>query len=61
MPLTPDPITPGLLDLLSVAALGSQHQTDDPDGPASAAPPRFAAKSPSGSHRLWVEVEASVR
>ena len=60
-PLTPDPITPGLLDLLSVAALGSQRQTDDPDGPASAVPPRFAVESPSGSQRLWVEVEAAVR
>jgi hypothetical protein len=59
--MTPDPITPGLLDLLSVAALGSRQQTDDPDEPTVARPPRFAVEGQGGSHRLWVEVEASAR
>jgi hypothetical protein len=53
----PDPVTPGLLDLLTVAALGGQPSSDA-DHPASPAPPRFAAAPTGGSRRLWVEVEA---
>ena len=51
----PDPITPGLLDLLTIGALGSSASIDD-EGPAAA--PRVAAASATGSRRLWVEVEA---
>jgi hypothetical protein len=53
----PDPATPGLLDLLTVAALGSQ-QLGDADEPPRAAAPRVAVNSASGRRRLWVEVEA---
>jgi hypothetical protein len=51
----PDPVTPGLLDLLTIAALGSSAASDD-ERPA--APRRLAAASATGSRRLWVEVEA---
>jgi hypothetical protein len=54
----PDPATPGLLDLLTVAALGSSRTVDDDAGTG---PPlaRRAPQTDSGSRRLWVEVEAS--
>jgi hypothetical protein len=51
----PDPITPGLLDLLTVAAIG-EPRSDDPDAPAPSRP-RFAVATTTGSRRLWVEVE----
>jgi hypothetical protein len=51
----PDPVTPGLLDLLTIAARGSSMASDE-ERPA--APLRLAAASATGSRRLWVEVEA---
>ena len=64
VPLPPDPVTPGLLDLLTVGRLGDPATDVDPGGPADprVAPPnqagrRAAASTPSGSRRLWVEVE----
>jgi hypothetical protein len=59
LPAAPDPATPGLLDLLTVAAL----RPDDPadadaqrgDGPSA---PRADAARDHRSRRLWVEVEA---
>jgi hypothetical protein len=56
----PDPATPGLLDLLTVAALGSPRTVDD-DAGAGARPAGRAPRTDSGSRRLWVEVEASAR
>ena len=50
----PDPVTPGLLDLLTIAALASSAADDE----RPAAPRRLAAASATGSRRLWVEVEA---
>jgi hypothetical protein len=59
---------PGLLDLLTVHAFA--HPSDDeaaPDGPDGPDRPEEAAtgarrpgapRTASGSHRLWVEVEA---
>jgi hypothetical protein len=55
MAAAPDPATPGLLDLLTVAALGSQPSSDA-DEPASPSAPRIAVAPTGGSHRLWVEV-----
>src|SRR6476661_8899800 len=50
----PDPVTPGLLDLLTVARLGSQPPSEG-DEPGSASPPRrAAAPTTGGSRRLWV-------
>jgi hypothetical protein len=59
LPAPRDPVTPGLLDLLTVAALGDPPATD-PDGSEAPAPqrPAIATASFSGSRRLWVEVEA---
>jgi hypothetical protein len=55
----PDPATPGLLDLLSVHALGEAPDGDGgEEGAAPAARPAFRTAGPSGSRRLWVEVEA---
>jgi hypothetical protein len=56
----PDPVTPGLLDLLTVARLGS-HPVSDADDPGPRPAPRPTAASSGGSRRLWVEVEASAR
>jgi hypothetical protein len=68
VPVPPDPVTPGLLDLLTVAAIGGPP-APDPEGTSAAisddeAELRPAARrrgtpnsSASGSHRLWVEVE----
>jgi hypothetical protein len=69
VPVPPDPAAPGLLDLLTVAALGEPALLDR-DGPSpddaadAAAEERPAARhlgtpsaTPSGSRRLWVEVE----
>jgi hypothetical protein len=55
--LPPDPVTPGLLDLLTVRALGELPGVDGTES-ASAPSRRAAPASASGSHRLWVEVEA---
>jgi hypothetical protein len=53
-----DPITPGLLDLLTVGRLGG-HPLSDADEPGLHPAPRAAAASTTGgSRRLWVEVEA---
>ena len=60
VPAPPDPVTPGLLDLLTVAALGRQ-QSSDVDDPASPAMPRFAVAPTGGSRRLWIEVDAPAR
>jgi hypothetical protein len=62
----PDPATPGLLDLLTVGALGSAPlgEPEAPNAPpaATGAGPRFAVNAASsGSGRLWVEVEGSRR
>jgi hypothetical protein len=56
----PDPVTPGLLDLLTVAGIGAARAGDS-DGPTSPAAPRFAVAPEGASRRLWVEVEASAR
>ena len=68
MPVPPDPATPGLLDLLTVAALGEQAMLD-PESPSPTFPdeeaeerpaarrPALTSSTPSGSRRLWVEVE----
>ena len=56
MAAPPDPVTPGLLDLLTAARLGSQPSDDDEPGAPSA--PRFPVVPTGGSRRLWVEVEA---
>jgi hypothetical protein len=53
-----DPVTPGLLDLLTVGRLGG-HPPSDADEPGSDPAPRAAAASTTGgSRRLWIEVEA---
>lgn len=62
MPVPPDPAMPGLLDLLTVRALSrpvedeaAAQDGDDVDpGPRRSG----AARTMSGSSRLWVEVEA---
>jgi hypothetical protein len=53
----PDPATPGLLDLLTVEALGSPRTVDD-DAGAGGQPAGRAPRVESANHRLWVEVEA---
>jgi len=53
----PDPVTPGLLDLLTIAAVGSSR-TAEADGDAEP-PLDRAPRTDTGSHRLWVEVEVS--
>ena len=59
LPAPPDPITPGLLDLLTVTALGEPPAAAaDGSQPPSTPRPTFAAATFSGSRRLWVEVEA---
>jgi hypothetical protein len=55
--MPPDPVTPGLLDLLTVRALGELPDVDGAE-PTAAPSRRTAPASASGSHRLWVEVEA---
>jgi hypothetical protein len=57
VPAAPDPVTPGLLDLLTVTALGAPPASDEAS-PVARAAPRFATAAASGSRRLWVEVEA---
>jgi hypothetical protein len=52
----PDPVTPGLLDLLTVSALG--RLPDAADGDPRRAPAHPVKTTDHGSHRLWVEVEA---
>jgi hypothetical protein len=57
----PDPVTPGLLDLLTVTGLGEPPDLDrDGQDEPAPSPPAFAttAAAYSGSRRLWVEVEA---
>ena len=55
--LAPDPVTPGLLDLLTVGALN--EPSAERDAPAVPRPmPGLTTASASGSRRLWVEVEA---
>jgi hypothetical protein len=53
----PDPITPGLLDLLTVGMARHSGQTDDPSTVPSGQSHR-PIETDHGSHRLWVEVEA---
>ncbi|MEO5940370.1 MAG: hypothetical protein ABIZ72_05375 [Candidatus Limnocylindrales bacterium] len=58
----PDPVTPGLLDLLTVATLGEAHGVNatEPSGRLARADldSRPAALTAlSGGRRLWVEVE----
>ena len=70
VPLPPDPMTPGLLDLLTIGRLGAPVEGDgiEAEPRAAAEPttgaraagrtaPRVGAATPSGSRRLWVEVE----
>jgi hypothetical protein len=52
-----DPVTPGLLDLLTVGRLGGQP-LGDADEPGSPPGPRLAVAPSGGGRRLWVEVEA---
>ena len=54
----PDPATPGLLDLLTVAALGSPYPADADGGDGAPKALRFPVSAGGGSRRLWVEVEA---
>jgi hypothetical protein len=54
----PDPVTPGLLDLLTVAAIGSSLTLPDDEARTPAGLARRAVASTTGSRRLWVEVEA---
>jgi hypothetical protein len=68
-PVPPDPVTPGLLDLLTVARLQApvepgpvRADPSDPRAPALPAEPPGSARHPApsvdhGSRRLWVEVE----
>jgi hypothetical protein len=60
--LPPDPVTPGLLDLLTVGALGELPALDGDEPAAGSArhgvPAAAASHAASGSRRLWVEVEA---
>ncbi len=67
VPLPPDPVTPGLLDLLTVARLGEATPDFGGDGanpeevgePAARQIPAGARiATPTGSRRLWIEVEA---
>jgi hypothetical protein len=61
VPAPPDPVTPGLLDLLTVAPLGGPPPGRDAVEPGSmpSTPLRpVATAAASGSRRLWVEVEA---
>ncbi|MBA2381620.1 MAG: hypothetical protein H0V73_05865 [Chloroflexi bacterium] len=51
VPAAPEPVTPGLLDLLTVTALG-QTPDGSPKGPV-----RPVNSTDPRSHRLWVEVE----
>jgi hypothetical protein len=67
VPVAPEPELPGLLDLLTVRTLrdpGQAPERDGHDAPAAEAPgspgtrrPPVPAATPSGSRRLWVEVE----
>jgi hypothetical protein len=64
VPAPADPVTPGLLDLLTVALL-HQPPVDEPEsasGVASGAERSSARPAATAgdraSHRLWVEVEA---
>ena len=57
MPVPPDPITPGLLDLLTVVAIGEPPPAAEDRDEASPAPAPPVAAAFSGSRRLWVEVE----
>jgi hypothetical protein len=62
----PDPATPGLLDLLTVGAIGTaplgEPETLTAPPAATSAEPRFTVNASSrGSGRLWVEVDASRR
>lgn len=64
MPIPPDPVTPGLLDLLTVAPLGEAQPDGEVDVAAaqrSSVSSRHATATPSGSRRLWVEVEVAPR
>lgn len=60
MAAPPDPVTPGLLDLLTVARLGG-HPAGDADDLEPRPAPSPATAPSGGSRRLWVEVEASAR
>ena len=53
----PDPVTPGLLDLLTPAAIGPQYPVDEAR-PRAVARPGFEPTDIGRSRRLWVEVEA---
>lgn len=60
VPVPPDPAMPGLLDLLTVRALGEPVDTGAAAGALGADPRLRRAVAPgtgSGSQRLWVEVE----
>jgi hypothetical protein len=69
VPAPPDPVTPGLLDLLTVARIGeridgdpvppgaSPSQASSDAGPSARGSRPAAIATASGSRRLWVEVE----
>jgi hypothetical protein len=60
--VAPDPAMPGLLDLLTVRPLAGASADEDltpvPSEAAAATRRTSTPKTASGSHRLWVEVEA---
>jgi hypothetical protein len=64
VPLPPDPVMPGLLDLLSVGAGGeppaAAHEPDDGDVGEDRALTRREStpRTERGGRRLWIEVEA---
>jgi hypothetical protein len=68
IPVPPDPAMPGLLDLLTVRALGhpdaeevAARDRGEAEAEADSGAGRRrsgAARTVSGSNRLWVEVEA---
>ena len=60
-PVPPDPATPGLLDLLTVSALGEPSLGEPAPGDrvtAARSGAGMRSEPASGTRRLWVEVEA---
>lgn len=58
VPIPPDPAMPGLLDLLTVRALGDPlDDRGDIGQPAGESSRRRPAPNRTGAGRLWVEVE----
>ncbi len=58
VPIPPDPAMPGLLDLMTVRALGDPLDNRvDIGQPAGESSRRRPASNRTGAGRLWVEVE----